>query len=299
MDPYTASPVSSSDLYSDSDHPSALHVLSGQSDQSSPTRSPAVSLTTQKHGGLGHVGSSSSIGDLANAHLKRKREGVEGYTDGAHFSNPANGCISSPNMLQKAGSTIDNQTPADSIVTASHLPNAKRSRIQSDDSCEARAAETLGDYNASQGSTSQAPELPAVIWQHIFCFLPPILLGRLLRVNRAFNSFLDPAKANESMVQQLPHSIVQPLSAHAIWIASRRRFCPGNPKPLQGFQELDMWRLLRGRNCQICKETKSQYFTASTDNPWDSGPGDDGVRVIWQFGIRSCGTCLRNGSEKV
>ena len=299
MDPYTASPASSSDLYSDSDHSSALPVFSGQSDQVSPKRSPAVSLMTQNHGEAGHIGPPSSTGDVTHAHLKRKREGVQGYRDGAHFSRLANGCIPSSKMMQWAETTPENQTPMDSNGIASLLPNAKRSRVQSDDKCEARVADSGGDSDSRQGSASRALELPAIIWQHIFCFLPPILLGRLLRVNRAFNSLLDPAKANESAVQLLLHSIVQPLNAQAIWIASRRRFCPGNPKPLQGFQELDMWRLLRGRNCQTCKETKARYFTASTDNPWDSGPGDDGVRVIWQFGIRSCGTCLRNRSEKV
>lgn len=149
------------------------------------------------------------------------------------------------------------------------------------------------------GNPFQSPVLPAELWQHIFCFVPPVFLGRLLHVNHAFRSYLTTGKANEQDSEPVPHSIVQPLTPEAIWAASRRRFCPGLPKPIRGISELDMWRLLRGRNCQICSETKAPSLTLNPENPWESGPGEKGVRVIWPFAVRCCGKCIQESSEKV
>ena len=145
----------------------------------------------------------------------------------------------------------------------------------------------------------QSPVLPAELWQHVFCFVPPVFLGRLLRVNHAFKAYLTPDNANEQDSEPILHSVVQPLNPQAIWAASRRRFCPGLPKPIRGIHELDMWRLLRGRNCQACHEKKEPSPTLNPENPWESGPGDKGVRVIWPFAVRCCGNCIPNISEKV
>lgn len=149
------------------------------------------------------------------------------------------------------------------------------------------------------GNPFQSPVLPAELWQHIFCFVPPVFLGRLLRVNHAFHAYLTLGKANEQESEPVSNSIVQPLNPQVIWAASRRRFCPGLPKPIRGSSELDMWRLLRGRNCQLCGETKASSLTLSSENPWESGPGEKGVRVIWPFAVRCCGKCIQEGSEKV
>lgn len=157
----------------------------------------------------------------------------------------------------------------------------------------------------SQGSISQtghpfqSPILPAELWQHVFCFVPPVFLGRLMRVNRAFHAYLTPGKTNEQDSMS-KYSVKLPyLGPEAIWAASRRRFCPGLPKPIRGIHELDMWRLLRGRDCQVCGEMKEFNLSSSPENPWESGPGDNGIRVIWPFALRCCGTCIPKISEKV
>ena len=140
--------------------------------------------------------------------------------------------------------------------------------------------------------------LPAAIWQHVFCFVPPVFLGRLMRVNRAFNSYLT---RTEFPKERMPpaHSILQPLSAEAVWVASRRRFAPGLPRSIRGLREVDMWRLLIGRNCQICGHTGAADPAVSPESPWENGPGKSGVRIIWPFGIRCCGSCLQDVSKKV
>ena len=140
--------------------------------------------------------------------------------------------------------------------------------------------------------------LPAAIWQHIFCFVPPVFLGRLLRVNKALNSYLtrDLSAANTAFLTQ---GVRQPINAEAIWVASRRRFASGLPRPLHGLGELTMWRLLVGRNCQLCGLNEDTNVASRTDNLGGTGPGKTGVRIIWPFGVRCCGSCLQNISKKV
>ena len=147
--------------------------------------------------------------------------------------------------------------------------------------------------------SSPSSILPAELWQYICCFVPPVFLGRLLRVNRTLNACLTLERTNESHLRLSTHSVVKPMSAQSVWGASRKRFCPGLPKPLRGLHELEMWRLLRGHNCQICGENKGPSFYSNLESLWESGPGDKGIKVIWPFGIRCCGQCLRTNTEKV
>lgn len=157
--------------------------------------------------------------------------------------------------------------------------------------------ESVGEVSPNRhGLTSF---LPIQIWQHVFCFVPPVFLGRLLRVNRTFHSLLNPDYSPLPRSDSKETGIAVFQNAETIWAASRRRFAPGLPKPLHGVHELNMWRLMRGNNCQFCGE-KSRLLTSSiTSNPWQSGPGNTGVRVIWPFGVRCCSKCLKIHSEKV
>ena len=140
--------------------------------------------------------------------------------------------------------------------------------------------------------------VPAAVWQYIFCLVPPVYLGCLLRVNRAFNSYLTPGDLPSDHTTH-PQSIAQPVSAEAIWTASRRRFARGLPRPLFDKHELDMWRLLRGHRCQLCGDDKGAFTPSTPEDSCRSEPGDSSVRVIWPFAIRCCGTCLQDVSYKV
>ena len=136
--------------------------------------------------------------------------------------------------------------------------------------------------------------LPISIWQKIFCLVPPVFLGRLLRVNRQFNTILtstvSSAISQDDQGQQ---------TAEEIWTASRKKFAPGLPRTLPGLTELDMWRLLRGGTCQLCGEKKVLLTAGSVSDPWRPASVENGVRVIWPFGVRSCGNCLKSHSEQV
>lgn len=148
-------------------------------------------------------------------------------------------------------------------------------------------------------STYRSPGLPAELWQYIFCFVPPISLGRLLRVDHAFNAYLTPSDSNEQDVKRTIHGIARPLNPETVWASSRRRFCPGLPKPMRGLKELDMWKLFRGHNCQVCGEPSTSSPVLKLESPWESGPGEIGIRVIWPWGVRVCGQCIQKCSEKV
>ena len=150
-------------------------------------------------------------------------------------------------------------------------------------------------------STRKEPshqELPASVWQYIFTFVPPVFLGRLLRVNRAFNRYLT-GFLSENELEQNFHGGIQPMHPEAIWKASRRYFCPGVPRPLQGMSELSMWKLLRGSGCQFCSksELEGPNITDATPLKSDSRPGR--VRFFWSFGIRSCVSCMKTNSRAV
>jgi hypothetical protein len=141
--------------------------------------------------------------------------------------------------------------------------------------------------------------LPAEIWHHIFTFCPPSALGRLLRVNKIFKAHLDPSStASTPLLACLSRSVAPIRQPDAIWQASRKLFRPGMPSPLQGYSEVAMWKLGCNFKCNFC-ERKDKLFPVPTTDPWKSGPGENRVRPMWQFGARSCGSCLKEKCIKV
>lgn len=232
----------------------------------------------------------SSMHNLPNGHdssyHKRKRDEFEdppqSFRGHPHLS------ITSKDVQDSGRSDQDDGPPQKRQLAPEDWSRISRSEIQ-------------GDLSPSTGPGRhvQMSGLPDEIWQHVFSFVPPVFLGRLLSVNRVFHACLTKATGEQRDQARYAASAVRPVSADSVWAASRKRFAPGLPKPLRGLQELDMWRLLRGRPCQLCGETKTQNFATSAESPLESGPGDKGVRVLWPFGIRTCGSCLQKCSEKV
>ncbi|KAH8657053.1 hypothetical protein BGZ60DRAFT_434707 [Tricladium varicosporioides] len=137
--------------------------------------------------------------------------------------------------------------------------------------------------------------LPAEIWHHIFIFCPPRMLGLLLQVNKSFNAQLD---ISSPYHYTLPSStaLLQSLQPDAIWRASRLLFNQGIPGPLADKSEIDMWRLACGSQCQFCTRKQSEMLAVM--DQWNPGPGENGVRPVWSFGIRTCGACLEERSVK-
>ncbi len=200
-------------------------------------------------------------------------------------------------LLLHTGSKTPLEPEADNSLKADPSPKRTKVSQHSNIDMEKGSSTTLQD-TATTPSSHEIP-FPIEIWQHVFTFVPPVSLGRLLRVNQVFRACLTESPKEYSASRSQRQAVLKLEEADAIWSASRKLFCPGLPRPLRAFKELDMWRLIRGRNCQFCgKVDRSMALSNSTD-PWEAGPGKDGVRVIWAFGVRCCGPCLQEKSEKV
>ena len=210
-------------------------------------------------------------------HEKRKRDSKDEICHDIYASSPVNGTASDIHKPSRLTEEL-------LIGSREH----KRPKAETD---EAKSA-------SSDRRPPSLPILPDALWQRILCYVPPVFLGRLLGVNHAFHRYLTP-KGTENKLSSHPNSSIKPLGANAIWVASRRRFCPGIPRPIHGMDELAMWRLLRGRGCQICGKPEIVRHRSDLSDDWDAGPGDAGVSIVWPFGVRCCGLCMQNVSRKV
>ena len=142
------------------------------------------------------------------------------------------------------------------------------------------------------------PCIPPELWQWVFTFLPPSILGRLLSVNKQFHSLLTSSFAHTVDLQAI-FGVVKPMDPNQVWALSRRAFCPKMPRPLVSKSELGMWKLLRDSRCQFCSKQGASIVPPGSTSPWAAGPGTDFIRVIWPFAVRSCGACLFSRLRKV
>ncbi len=197
-----------------------------------------------------------------------------------------------PDGVSDRGATTHGQRFATSSVQGdSERKRPKLSTLTTDDVRPGEHVE--GRYRRS----STLADLPPEILQHIFTFVHPISLGRLICVNRLFSSLLDPTMALPQASAEAKHMLLR--SQDSIWSTSRHTFLHGLPKPMDDMTELGMWRLIRGKRCQYCGKTSRPSDTLATASPWSAGPGSGNVRTIWPFRIRSCGDCLVNWLVKV
>lgn len=139
--------------------------------------------------------------------------------------------------------------------------------------------------------------LPAEIWQHIFLHFNPDTLSCCLRVNRAFRAYLTSTSASQGVRLPPRRTGLKLLDSDSIWTSSRKLFVPNLPRPLAGFSEMEMFQLLGGRYCQLCGKPPSGILHPRS--PFDAGPANHGLRVIWSFGARMCGHCFEMTSLKV
>ena len=66
--------------------------------------------------------------------------------------------------------------------------------------------------------------LPAEVWHHIFTFVHPTTLGKLLQVNTVFNSYLDPSSTPRWSSRR--PGCASGLPPDSLWQGSSRRFWP-------------------------------------------------------------------------
>lgn len=137
--------------------------------------------------------------------------------------------------------------------------------------------------------------LPPELWQAISQHLTPRTLATLLRVNHMFLNCLTSEDAPNT--KGCPTTSRQPMESNEVWLSSRRLYYPSLPRSSPACDERALWKLLRAENCQFC--AKQATSRPDTSNPWTAGPGSDGVSIVWPFGVRSCGPCLRQRVQSV
>lgn len=120
--------------------------------------------------------------------------------------------------------------------------------------------------------------LPAELWQQVFFYLSPETLAQLVRVNHAFKYCLTNEFYNDGF--RPIHGASHFTNPEQIWAISRNMYYPSLPKPLAGCKELEMWRLIKRKNCSLCRTLQH-------------------VMVIWPFAVRLCTDCLRKQTQSV
>lgn len=140
-----------------------------------------------------------------------------------------------------------------------------------------------------------APTLPSELWQHVFRYLPPHSLAKVLRVDRRLNACLTSDTPRE--INDTPLGVIKPLPSEEIWKTSRQTYYPSFPSRSPGCGERILWTLLGGQDCQFCGREPVERSNAPS--PWAAGPGDKAICIIWPFGVRSCGPCLRQRVQSV
>ena len=219
-------------------------------------------------------------------------------------------------VLADHGSELDEDSSSEMDVSASsrsptpevlsQLPphvGAKRKLSGSDDTTTINNPMQAYEDSAKKRklSTPPAPDLsgpwtdglPVELWQQVFLYLPPAMLCRCLRVCRNFHNYLTQTKASAMMKKG--KSRVRVLDSETIWTHARKVFFPNLPRPLTRCTELEMLQLVGGRTCQFCTREPIPSPATTTFN---CGPGPDGLRVTWPFGIRACGRCIENNTLK-
>jgi hypothetical protein len=137
--------------------------------------------------------------------------------------------------------------------------------------------------------------LPPEIWQQVFTHLSPAILSRCLRVCKLFNVCLTQTKAAPPASKKgATHA--RAMDSEAIWTQLRKTAYPSLPRPLVGFSELQMLQLIGGNTCQSCGKLHVKH---PVNNAFSAGPGETGVRVIFPFHLRLCGSCFTNDSLTV
>lgn len=228
-----------------------------------------------------------SMPAVGMAHRESRHDEDEDSGSEMDVSEPSRSPTPEPELARAAYAALSPLIPAKRKANATNGVSC--------DSVEGQAKKRkLSFPTHSRSDTYQARDLPPELWQHLFTFLSPANLAHCLRVCRKFNILLTTTKAQPLVKknQNRPRMI----ESEAIWTQARKAYFSQLPRPLLGFSELQMLQLIATRECQFCHRIP---VPAPASTPFNAGPGPDGVRVIWPFGIRTCGSCLQNNTLTV
>ena len=223
------------------------------------------------------------------------------HTDGVDAAEDVEGEDSSSEMDVSVSSR--SSSPELDQDVASHA-GTKRKLSDADDNLDA-LEQALEDstkkrklsespQSAAGKKKSPAERWSAEFWQQVFLRLSPAMLSRCLRVCKSFNVYLTQTK--EQPVAKKDQRKVRLWDSNSIWAEARKNFFPNMPRPVMRCNEMGMLQLIGGKTCQFCNRPPRPVPATS---PFNAGPGPDGLRVVWPFGIRTCGQCWEHNTLKV
>lgn len=141
-------------------------------------------------------------------------------------------------------------------------------------------------------------DLPDALLQHIFSYVDPVALARLIGTSKRLNLLLDSRLKLARSNDELANNVYTLRSQDSIWHISRRRYLPTMPKPMKGLSDRAQLALTFNSTCQYCGKG-SVPANPGTSNPWKAGPGKLASRAVWPFRIRGCSACILQRVRKV
>ncbi|EMC93455.1 hypothetical protein BAUCODRAFT_37134 [Baudoinia panamericana UAMH 10762] len=271
------------DFYDDEDapahHESAVVPLSEEESVMARPQEPST----------GSLLATAIVSDVPQPEMVAHVAGVNGTAD-------MDGADSSSEMDVSAPSTAPSRAPslsADVQEPSTNRTKRKLSAVGGDQNMPGAGFET----SAKKVKVFESLDIPAVpspparrwppeMWQQVFLRLSPAELGRCLRVSKEFNRILTQIKPQPAARKGMKKLLAN--DSETIWTEARKNAYPNMPRPLFGQPELWMFQLLGNRVCMFCRK---EPVPAPSSTPFNTGPGMDGVRIIWPFGIRTCGQC--------
>lgn len=158
-----------------------------------------------------------------------------------------------------------------------------------------RGLQKDGEVDLSDRLTSSNAEkcarLPTSIWRSVFAYLPPRSLGALLSVNSVFHRVLtgSPKPGAGNIFRKGIHK-----DSERIWTLARQRHHSHFPRPLHGYRELDMWKLVGSVECQFCSRSLGLPLQFSDYHLGNHLTFQEIPRteIYWPLAVRTCHGCL-------
>ncbi|KAF4553599.1 Hypothetical protein D9617_6g093300 [Elsinoe fawcettii] len=133
------------------------------------------------------------------------------------------------------------------------------------------------------------PELivtPEPFLQHVFSYLNPVDIRACHDTCQTFRKCITTTQANINDDK----SVLPAMSGDDIWQASWELHANDFPAILDGVSAKRMIELLSSDRCESCGTQPTTL--PERKSFWNTGPGQNGTRVIWQFQARMCGNCF-------
>ena len=202
-------------------------------------------------------------------------------------------------MMTKGNASRKRKSPDSPDFAVSDTTVSKKVKGNRDGPPEVKPASQSVPSLSTSPLPSDLSLLPAEVWHRIFTFTPPRTLSNLSRTSKLFNVYLDPSSSFQLRIPRATaHTHALYLKPDTIWQASRRQFWPRMPTPLEGRTEIFMWKLACHKRCYFCNKIEVSDPGPTADKG-HAGPGTEGVSVVWNFALKSCGPCLLRNTIKV